>query len=165
MVISSPDTWCVVLGDLSHNTGWVTGFSQAPPDIPDLFDQFVLDASLTRAQFVSVSPHLGWLLGINLGWIEDFSWIGTSHNDVQHVSSRLPIAGNLTNLFWDATKAVGFGIALQGKQVTFGRQPIQISRMPLRIPKKENTFESTVRSMPWHVLMFSARKPRFNLCC
>ena len=69
----------------------------------------------------------------NLGWIDDSSWVGTSHNDIQHVASRLPIAGNLTNLFSDGTKTVVFGTTLQGKRVALGRQPIQFSGMPLRI--------------------------------
>ena len=71
----------------------------------------------------------------NLGCIDDSSWIGTSHKDIQHVASRLHIAGNFTNLFSDATKTVGFSITLQGKRVVFGRQPIQFSSMPLRIPE------------------------------
>ena len=71
----------------------------------------------------------------NLGWIDDSSWIGTSHADIQRVASRLPIAGTSTNLFSDATKTVGFGTTLQGKRVVFGRQPIQFSGMPLRIPE------------------------------
>ena len=51
------------------------------------------------------------------------------------MASRLPIAGNSTNLFSDATKTVGFGTTLQGKRVIFGCQPIQFSGMPLRIPE------------------------------
>ena len=69
----------------------------------------------------------------NLGWIKDSSWIGTSHTYIQHVASRLPIAGNFTNLFSDAMKTVGFGTTLQSRRVIFGRQPIQFSGMPLRI--------------------------------
>ena len=49
----------VVLGDLNRNPGWVIGFPKALPDISDVFDEFVLDASLTRAEFVSVSPTCG----------------------------------------------------------------------------------------------------------
>ena len=56
LIISSPWTRCVVLGDLNRNPGWVAGFPQAPPDISELFDQFVLDASLTRAEFANISP-------------------------------------------------------------------------------------------------------------
>ena len=56
LVISTPDAWSVVLGDLNCNPGWVAGFPHAPPDLSGLFDQFVLDASLTRAEFRSVSP-------------------------------------------------------------------------------------------------------------
>ena len=55
-VISTADTWCIIRGGLNHNAGWVAGFPDPPPDISDLFDHFVLDASLTRAKFVSVSP-------------------------------------------------------------------------------------------------------------
>ena len=72
----------------------------------------------------------------NLGWIDHSSWIGTSQSDIQHVASRLPIAGNPANLFSDATKTIGLGTALQGKRVTFGRQPIEFSGMPLRIPEE-----------------------------
>ena len=72
----------------------------------------------------------------NLGRIADSSLIGTSHSDIQRVASRLPIAGNLTNLFSDATKTMRFGTALQGKRVTFGRQPIHFSGMPLCIPEE-----------------------------
>ena len=46
------------------------------------------------------------------------------------------MAGNLMNLFSDATKTIGFGTALRGKRVTFGRQSIHFSRMPLRIPEE-----------------------------
>ena len=70
----------------------------------------------------------------NLGWLDDSSWIGTLHNDIQRVASHLPGAGNLTNLFLDATKTVEFGTILRGKQVAFNRQPIQFSGMALRIP-------------------------------
>ena len=56
LVISTPDTWCIVLGDLNRNPGWVMGFPHAPPHLSDLFDQFVLDASLTRADFTCVFP-------------------------------------------------------------------------------------------------------------
>ena len=72
----------------------------------------------------------------NLGWMDDSSWIGTSHSDIWQVASRLPMAGNLTNLFSDATKTIGFGTALRGKRVTFGRQSIHFSGMPLRIPEE-----------------------------
>ena len=51
----------------------------------------------------------------NLGWIDDSLWIGTPHNGIQRVASRLPMAGNLTHLFLDATKTIGFGSALRGK--------------------------------------------------
>ena len=64
MIISSPGTWCVVPGDLGRNPGCVARFPQAPPDISELFDQFVLVASLTRAEFTNVSPtwegYQGW---------------------------------------------------------------------------------------------------------
>ena len=30
----------------------------------------------------------------NLGWIDDSSWIGTSHSDIQRVASCLPMAGS-----------------------------------------------------------------------
>ena len=49
LVISSPGTWCVVLGDLNCNPGSVAGFPRAP-DISEVFDQFVLDALLTSAE-------------------------------------------------------------------------------------------------------------------
>ena len=49
LVISTQDTWCIVLGDLNCNPGWVADFRHAPPDISDLFDLFILDVSLTRA--------------------------------------------------------------------------------------------------------------------
>ena len=71
-----------------------------------------------------------------LGWIDDPSWIGTAHNDIQCVASGLPIAGNLTNRFSDATKTVGWGTALRGQRVIFGRQPIHVSSMPRRIPEE-----------------------------
>ena len=57
LIISSLGTWCVILGDLNRNPGWVAGFPRAPPDISEFFDQFVFDASLTRAEFANV----GWL--------------------------------------------------------------------------------------------------------
>ena len=72
----------------------------------------------------------------NLGWIDDSSWIGTSHSDIQLVASGLPMVGNLTNLFSDATKTIGFGTALRGKRVAFGCQPIHFSGMPLCIPEE-----------------------------
>ena len=56
LVASTPDTWCIVPTDLYGNLGWVAGFPHAPPDLSDLFDQFVLDVSLTQAEFTSVSP-------------------------------------------------------------------------------------------------------------
>ena len=43
------------------------------------------------------------------------------------------MVGNLTNLFSDATKTIGLGTALRGKRITFDRQPIHFSGMPLRI--------------------------------
>ena len=91
---------------------------------------------LSHMQYAGLTDTPGVPLR-NLGSIDDSSWIGTSHNDIQHVASCLPIAGNLTNLFSDATKTFGFGTTLQGKQVTFGRQPIQFFGMPLRIPEDE----------------------------
>ena len=39
LVISTRDAWCVVLGDLNRNPGWVAGFPHAPPDLSHLFDQ------------------------------------------------------------------------------------------------------------------------------
>ena len=77
LVISSPGTWYIVLGDLIRNPGWVAGFPQAPPDISDLFDRFVLDASLTRAEFVSVSPT----------WVGSQGW-STVHD---YILLRVPI--------------------------------------------------------------------------
>ena len=77
LFISSPDTWCIVLGDLNRNPGWVAGFPQAPPDISDLFDRFVLDASLTRAEFVSVSPT----------WVGSQGW----SNVLDYILVRVPI--------------------------------------------------------------------------
>ena len=44
------------------------------------------------------------------------------------------MAGNLANLFSDATRTIGFGTAFWGKRVTFDRQPIHFSGMALRIP-------------------------------
>ena len=52
-----------------------------------------------RVQLVSQSAPLR-----NLGWIDDSSWISTSRQDIQQVAFRLPVAGNLTNLFSDTTK-------------------------------------------------------------
>ena len=59
LIISSPGTWCVVLGDLNRNLCWVAGFLRAPPHISELCDQFVLDASLRQH-----IPHLGRFPGV-----------------------------------------------------------------------------------------------------
>ena len=64
LVISTPDPWCIVLGDLNGNPGWVAGFPHAPPDLSDLFDQLVLDASLTRVEITSISPT----------WVDSQGW-------------------------------------------------------------------------------------------
>ena len=70
----------------------------------------------------------------NLGWMDDSSWIGTSRHDIQQVASRLPLAGNLTSLFSNATKTIGFGTTMLGKHIVFDRQPIHFRGMPLRMP-------------------------------
>ena len=101
----------------------------------------------------------------NLGWIDDSSWIGTSHSGIQHVASRLPIAGNLTNLFSDATKPVGFGIALQGERVTFGREPIQFSGMPLRIPEEGEYIRLLGRHTLPHVFHRQDLRKLMASCC
>ena len=44
------------MGDHNRNPGWIAGFPRVLPDISELFDQFVLDASLTQAVFANVSP-------------------------------------------------------------------------------------------------------------
>ena len=56
----------------------------------------------------------------NLGCIDDSSWIGTSRYGIQHVASRLPLAGNLTNVFSEATKTVGLGTCMRGGKSFFG---------------------------------------------
>ena len=100
----------------------------------------------------------------NLGWIDDSSWIGTSHNDIQHVVSRLPITSNLTNLFSVATKTVGFGTTLQGKRAAFGRQPIQFSGMPLRIPEDEEYIRLLGRRALPNVLHRQALRKLMSSC-
>ena len=78
LVISTPDTWCIVVVDLNRNPGWVAGLPHALPDPSDLFNQFALDASLTRAEFMSVSPTC---VG-SQGW----------SNVLDYIQVRVPIA-------------------------------------------------------------------------
>ena len=68
---------CVVLGDLNCNPGWVARFPRAPLDISELCDQFVLDASLTRTEFTSVSPT----------WVGSQGW----SNVLDYILLRIPI--------------------------------------------------------------------------
>ena len=76
LVISTPDAWCVVLGDLNRHPGWVAGFPHARPDLSDLFDQFVLDVSLTRANFTCISPT----------WVGSQGW----SNVLDYILVRIP---------------------------------------------------------------------------
>ena len=46
----------------------------------------------------------------------------------------MPLLGNLTNFFSDATKTFGFCISIRGIQGVFDRQPIRFSGIPVRMP-------------------------------
>ena len=77
LVVVSSDTQCVVLGDLNQNPGWVAGIPRAPSDIFELFNQFILDASLTRAEFANISPM----------WVGSQGW----SNVLDYFLLRVPI--------------------------------------------------------------------------
>ena len=76
--VSSPGARCVVLGDLIRNPGWVTEFPRVPPAILELFDQLVLDSSLTRAEFINTSPK----------WVASQGW----SNVLDYILLRVPIS-------------------------------------------------------------------------
>ena len=136
LVISSPGTWCIVLGDLNRSPGWVTGFPQAPPDISDLFDQFVLDASLTRAKFISVSPT--WVL--SQGW----------SNLLDYILLRVPIPPPQAFIHSSST-------------FPSDHFPVSLS-LPLCVSKQEPELWETKRRYHLPEKIPPTMRQRFNMC-
>ena len=136
LVISTPDAWCVVLGDRNRNPGWVMGFPHAPPDLSDLFDQFVLDASLTRADFTCVSPT----------WVGSQGW----SNVLDYILVRIPT---------HPPKA----FIHSSSPFPSDHSPVSLS-LPLRVKKQEPKIWETKQRYHIPEKIPAVLRQRFNSC-
>ena len=69
-----------------------------------------------------------------LGWIDDTSWLASTHADAQNLLAQLPAAGAATNLFSDNLKTLAVGTELRLNRVIFLEEPLYMLGSPLRRP-------------------------------